>query len=149
MRVLVILYILISTGNLGCGKEEDVIFENPYQLLTAWKGTGYGQGTILWTKQINLNYEIFYDIIPDYKNSDSNFQTFDVDIAKLTDTTDVKVIFTFDCEQGDEEIRDMKPDYFDIKGKVFVNFYKDKRTLIEVSPSSNSNCNPNFKVFYE
>ena len=45
-------------------KEEDLIFENPYQLQTAWKGTGYGQGTILWAKQINLNYEIFYDIIP-------------------------------------------------------------------------------------
>tara|TARA_Y100000589_G_scaffold74805_1_gene68311 strand:- start:2 stop:442 length:441 start_codon:yes stop_codon:yes gene_type:complete len=130
-------------------KEEDLIFENPYQLQTAWKGTGYGQGTILWAKQINLNYEIFYDIIPDYKNSDSNFQTFDVDIAKLADTTHVKVIFTFDCEQGDEEIRDMKPDYFDIKGEVFVNFYKDKRTIIEVSPSSNYSCDPNFKVFYE
>ena len=80
---------------------------------------------------------------------DTNFQTFDVDISKLADTTDVKVIFTFDCEQGAEEIRDMKPDYFDIKGEVFVNFYKDKRTIIEVSPSSDSNCNPDFRVFYE
>ena len=43
----------------------------------------------------------------------------------------------------------MKPDYFDIKGEVFVNFYKDKRTVIEVSPSSDYNCNPEFKVFYE
>ena len=129
-------------------KEEDLIFENPYQLQIAWKGTGYGQGTILWAKQLNLNYKIFYDIIPDYKNSDSNFQTFDVDIAKLADTTHVKVIFTFDCEQGAEEIRDMKPDYFDIKGEVFVNFYKDKRTIIEVSPSSNYSCDSNFKVFY-
>ena len=78
-----------------------------------------------------------------------NFQIFDVDISKLSDTTDVKVIFTFDCEQGAEEIRDMKPDYFGIKGEVFVNFYKDKRTVIEVSPSSDYNCNPEFKVFYE
>ena len=148
MRILVILYIFISTGNLGCGKEQ-VVYQNPYQLQTAWKGTGYGQGTILWTKQINLNYKIFYDIIPVYMNSDSNFQTFDVDISKLSDTTDVKVIFTFDCEQGAEEIRDMKPDYFDIKGEILVNFYKDKRTIIEVSPSSNYNCNPKFKVFYE
>ena len=23
-------------------KEEDVVFNNPYQLLTAWKGKGYG-----------------------------------------------------------------------------------------------------------
>ena len=149
MRILVILYIFISTGNLGCGIEEEVVYQNPYQLQTAWKGTGYGQGTILWTKQINLNYKIFYDIIPVYMNSDSNFQTFDVDISKLSDTTDVKVIFTFDCEQGAEEIRDMKPDYFDIKGEILVNFYKDKRTIIEVSPSSNYNCNPKFKVFYE
>ena len=149
MRILVILYIFISTGNFGCGKEEEVVYQNPYQLQTAWKGTGYGQGTILWTKQINLNYKIFYDIIPVYMNSDSNFQTFDVDISKLSDTTDVKVIFTFDCEQGAEEIRDMKPDYFDIKGEILVNFYKDKRTIIEVSPSSNYNCNPKFKVFYE
>ena len=100
-------------------------------------------------QQIDLNYKIFYDIIPDYRNSDTNFQTFDVDITKLADTIDVKVIFTLDCEQGAEEIRDMKPDYFDIKGEVFVNFYKDKRTIIEVSPSSDSNCNPDIKVFYE
>ena len=145
MRFLLIFSIFL----IGCSKEEDVVFNNPYQLLTAWKGKGYGQGTILWTKQIDLNYKIFYDIIPDYRNSDTNFQTFDVDISKLADTTDVKVIFTFDCEQGAEEIRDMKPDYFDIKGEVFVNFYKDKRTLIQVSPSSGSNCNPDFKVFYE
>ena len=145
MRYLLIFSIFL----LGCSKEEDVVFNNSYQLLTAWKGKGYGQGTILWTKQIDLNYKIFYDIIPDYRNSDTNFQTFDVDITKLADTIDVKVIFTFDCEQGAEEIRDMKPDYFDIKGEVFVNFYKDKRTIIEVSPSSDSNCNPNFRVFYE
>ena len=145
MRYLLIFLILL----IGCSKEDEVVFKNPYQLLTSWKGTGYGQGTILWTKQIDLNYKISYDIIPDYRNSDTNFQTFDVDISKLEDTTDVKVIFTFDCEQGDEEIRDMKPDYFDIKGEVFVNFYKDKRTLIQVSPSSGSNCNPDFKVFYE
>ena len=145
MRYLLILSIFL----FSCSKEEEVNFENTYQLLTAWKGKGYGRGTILWTKQINLNYKIFYDIIPDYRNSDTNFQTFDVDISKLSDTTDVKVIFTFDCEQGAEEIRDMNPDYFDIKGEVFVNLYKDKRTVIEVSPSSDSNCNPDFRVFYE
>ena len=141
--------IIFSFFFIGCSKEEDVVFNNPYQLLTAWKGKGYGLGTILWTKQIDLNYKVFYEIIPDYRNSDTNFQTFDVDISKLSDTTDVKVIFTFDCEQGGEFIRDNKPDYFDIKGEVFVNFYKDKRTIIEVSPSSDSNCNPAFKVFYE
>ena len=145
MKYLLIFTILF----FSCSKDEVVDFKNPYQLLTAWKGKGYGQGTILWTKQIDLNYIIFYDIIPDYRNSDTNFQTFDIDISKLGDTTDVKVIFTFDCEQGAEEIRDMKPDYFDIKGEVFVNFYQDKRTIIEVSPSSNYNCNPDFKVFYE
>ena len=140
---------ILSIFLFSCSKEEQVVFKNPYQLLTAWKGTGYGQGTILWTKQINLNYKIFYYIIPGYHTSDTNFQTFDVDISKVGDTTDVKVIFTFDCELGIEEMRDMKPDYFDIKGEVFVNFYKDKRTLIQVSPSSGSNCNPDFKVFYE
>ena len=145
MRYIMILSIFL----FSCSKEEQVVFKNPYQLLTAWKGTGYGQGTILWTKQINLNYKIFYYIIPGYHTSDTNFQTFDVDISKVGDTTDVKVIFTFDCELGIEEMRDMKPDYFDIKGEVLVNFYKDKRTLIQVSPSSGSNCNPDFKVFYE
>ena len=145
MRCLLIFSIFL----LGCNKEEELIFKNPYQLLTAWKGKGYGQGTILWTKQIDLNYKIFYDIIPDYRNSDTNFQTFNVDISKLSDTTDVKVIFTFDCEQGAEEIRDMKPDIFDIKGEVFVNLYKDKKTVIEVSPSSDYNCNLIFRVFYE
>ena len=145
MRFLLIFSIFL----IGCIKDEQVVFKNHYQLLTAWKGKGYGQGTILWTKQINLNYKIFYDIIPGYHTSDTNFQTFDVDISKLADTTDVKVIFTFDCELGIEEMRDMKPDYFDIKGEVLVNFYKDKRTLIQVSPSSGSNFNPDFKVFYE
>ena len=145
MRYLLIFSIFL----IGCSKEEDVVFNNPYQLLTAWKGKGYGQGTILWTKQIVLNHKILYDIIPEYRNSGTNFQTFDVDISKLSDTTNVKVIFTFDCEQGAEEIRDMKPDYFDIKAEVFVNFYKDKRTVIEVSPSSDYNCNPVFRVFYE
>ena len=82
MRYLLIFSIFL----IGCSKEEDVVFNNPYQLLTAWKGKGYGQGTILWTKQIDLNYKIFYDIIPDYRNSDTNFQTFDVDITKLADT---------------------------------------------------------------
>ena len=145
MRYLLIFSIYL----IGWSKEEDIVFNNPYQLLTAWKGKGYGQGTILWTKQIDLNYKIFYDIIPDYRNSDTNFQTFDVDITKLADTIDVKVIFTFDCEQGAEEIRDMKPDIFDIKGEVFVNLYKDKKTVIEVSPSSDYNCNLIFRVFYE
>ena len=41
-------------------------------------------------------YKIFYDIIPRYTDADTNFQTFDVDITKLSDTTDIKVIFTFD-----------------------------------------------------
>ena len=93
---------------------------------------------------LGLNYKIFYDIIPDYRNSDTNFRA-DVDISKLSDAL-LKVIFTFDCEQGAEEIRDMKPDYFDIKGEV-RDFYKDKRTVIEVSPSSDYNCNPEFKNF--
>ena len=145
MRYLLIFSIFL----LGCSKEEDVVFNNSYQLLTAWKGKGYGQGTILWTKQIDLNYKIFYDIIPDYRDSDTNFQTFDIDITKLADTTDIKVIFTFDCEKGAEEIRDMKPDFFDIEGEVFVNLYQDKKTVIEVSPSSDYNCNPIFRVFYE
>jgi len=145
MKYLLILSIFL----FGCSKDQELVFKNHYQLLTAWKGTGYGVGTILWTKQINLNYKIFYNIIPRYNDADTNFQTFDVDITKLSDTTDIKVIFTFDCELGSEEIRDMKPDYFDIKGEVLVNIYKDKKTVIEVSPSSNSNCIPNFKVFYE
>ena len=70
MRFLLIFSIFL----IGCSKEEDVVFNNPYQLLTAWKGKGYGQGTILWAKQIDLNYKIFYDIIPDYRNSDTNFR---------------------------------------------------------------------------
>ena len=49
---------ILSIFLFSCSKEEQVVFKNPYQLLTAWKGTGYGQGTILWTKQINLNNKI-------------------------------------------------------------------------------------------
>ena len=150
MRYLLILSIFF----FGCSKEDEMILKSPYQLRMSWECTSYSGYScvttdMFWTKQINLNNKIFYDIIPVYGNYDSNYQTFDVDISKLSDTTDVKVIFTFDCEQGAEEIRDMKPDYFDIKGEVFVNFYKDKRTVIEVSPSSDYNCNPEFKVFYE
>ena len=136
MRFLLIFSIFL----IGCSKEEDVVFNNSYQLLTAWKGKGYGQGTILWTKQIDLNYKIFYDIIPDYRNSDTNFQTFDVDITKLEDTNNIKVILTFDCDTPNipnETLgfyRDNIPDYFDIKKEVLVNFYKDKRlSLIHIS----------------
>ena len=38
MRFLLIFSIFL----IGCSKEEDVVFNNPYQLLTAWKGKGYG-----------------------------------------------------------------------------------------------------------
>ena len=149
MRYLLIISIFI----FGCSKEEAII-KKPYQLRMSWECTSYSGYScvttdMFWTKQINLNNKIFYDIIPVYGNQDSNYQTFDVDITKLADTNNIKVIFTFDCEQGAEEIRDMKPDYFDIKGEILVNFYKDKRTIIEVSPSSDSNCNPDIKVFYE
>ena len=148
MRYLLILSIFL----FGCSKEDDIIFKSPYQLRLSWECLGYGcvNTDMLWTKQINLNNKIFYDIIPTYINKNTNFQTFDVDISKLGDTNDIKVILTFDCDtpkvsQGN--IRDNIPDYFDIKGELFVNLYKDKRTVIEVSPSSN--CNPAFKVFYE
>tara|TARA_Y100000748_G_scaffold286547_1_gene269954 strand:+ start:288 stop:632 length:345 start_codon:yes stop_codon:yes gene_type:complete len=114
---------------------------------------------MFWTRQINLNNKIFYDIIPVYRNEnlqmDSNYQTFDVDITKLADTNNIKVILTFDCDTPNipnETLgfyRDNIPDYFDIKKEVIVNLYEDKRTVIEVSPSSDSNCNPIIEVYYE
>ena len=152
MRYLLILsFILFS-----CSKEE-VVFDNSYQLRMSWECPGYGCVTtdMFWTRQINLNNKIFYDIIPVYSNYDSNYKTFDVDITKLTDTNNIKVILTFDCDTPNipnETLgfyRDNIPDYFDIKKEVIVNLYEDKRTVIEVSPSSDSNCNPDIKVFYE
>ena len=123
----------------------------------SWECTGYACvfTDMLWTKQINLNNKIFYDIIPVYRNFDSNYKTFDIDITKLSDTNDVRVILTFDCDtpniphETNGFMRDNIPDYFDIKEEVFINFYEDKRTVIQVSPSSNSNCNPDIRVFYE
>ena len=123
----------------------------------SWACTGYAcvNTDMFWTKQINLNNKIFYNIIPVYGNYDSNYQTFDVDITKLVDTNDIKAILTFDCDTPNisqetiGNIRDNIPDYFDIKEEVLVNFYEDKRTVIQVSPSSDSNCNPEITVFYE
>ena len=153
MRYLLIISIFI----FGCSKEDEMILKSPYQLRMSWECSGYGCVTtdMFWTKQINLNNKIFYDIIPVYRNHDSNYQTFDVDITKLVDTNDIKVILTFDCDTPNisqetiGNIRDNIPDYFDIKEEVLVNFYEDKRTVIQVSPSTDSNCNPEISVFYE
>ena len=147
MRYLLILsFILFS-----CSKEEELVFDNSYQLRMAWVGKGYGIGTNLWTRIINLNNKIFIDINPIYRTNGFSYindHIYDIDITKLGDSNNVKVILSFDCELG-VGIRDMIPDYFDIKEEVLVNFYEDKRTVIEVSPSSDSNCNPDIKVFYE
>ena len=154
MRYLLILSILL----IGCAKEEEVVFENPYQLELNWLGQGYGLGTKdhLWTKKVDLNNEIILDINVDYgPNANSNYKLFDIDISKLSDTNNVRVILTFDCDTPNIShetigfMRDNIPDYFDIKEEVLVNFYEDKRTVIQVSPSSNSNCNPDIRVFYE
>ena len=153
MRYLLILSIFL----FGCIKKDEIILKSPYQLRMSWECTGYGCVTtdMFWTKQINLNNKIFYNIIPVYGNYDSNYQTFDVDITKLGDTNDIKVILTFDCDSPNishetiGNIRDNIPDYFDIKEEVLVNFYDDKRTVIQVSPSSNANCIPDIRVFYE
>jgi hypothetical protein len=144
MRYLLILSVLL----FGCSKEEAFI-RKPYQLRTAVLTAGYGQGTLLWIKEINLSKEIILDINVDYSyESTSNNKIYNIDIEKLSDTTDVKVIFTFDCEPGNVET-DLKPDYFDIKKEVLINFYKDKRTVINVEASSFSNCNPIMVVYYE
>ena len=153
MRYLLIISIFI----FGCSKKDEMILKSPYQLRMSWECSGYGCVTtdMFWTKQINLNNKIFYDIIPVYRNHDSNYQTFDVDITKLVDTNDIKVILTFDCDTPNisqetiGNIRDNIPDYFDIKEEVLVNFHEDKRTVIQVSPSSNANCIPDIRVFYE
>ena len=153
MRCLLILSIFL----FGCSKENEMILKSPYQLRMSWECKGYGCVTtdMFWTKQINLNNKIFYDIIPVYGNYDSNYQTFDVDMTKLVETNDIKVILTFDCDTPNisqetiGNIRDNIPDFFDIKEEVLVNFYEDKRTVIQVSPSSDSNCNPDIRVFYE
>lgn len=158
MRYLLILSIFL----FGCSKEDEMILKSPYQLRMSWECTsisGYSCVTtdMFWTKQVNLNNKIFYDIIPVYRNEnlqmDSNYQTFDVDITKLADTNNIKVILTFDCDTPNipnETLgfyRDNIPDYFDIKEEVSVNFYRDKRTkiLVEASPV----CNPEISVFYE
>ena len=156
MRYLLILSIFL----FGCIKEDEMILKSPYQLRMSWECTSYSGYScvttdMFWTKQINLNNKIFYNIIPVYGNYDSNYQTFDVDITKLGDTNDIKVILTFDCDSPNishetiGNIRDNIPDYFDIKEEVLVNFYEDKRTVIQVSPSSDANCIPDIRVFYE
>ena len=154
MRYLLILsFILFS-----CSKEE-VNFNNPYQLRMSWECTsisGYSCVTtdMFWTRQINLNNKIFLNIDVDYgPNARSNYQEFDIDITKLSDTTNVRVILTFDCDTATiiHEIyglvRDGIPDHYNIKEEFLVNFYKDKRTviLVEASPV----CNPEITVYYE
>ena len=152
MRYLLILSIFL----FSCSKEEEVVFENPYNLELNWLGQGYGLGTKdhLWTKKVDLNNEIILDINVDYgPNANSNYKLFDIDITKLSDTNNVRVILTFDCDTATIRhelygvVRDGIPDYFDIKKEVLVNFYKDKRTviLVEASPV----CNLEISVFYE
>ena len=147
---ILLLFILIS-----CSKEELVI-KNPYQLELSWEGQGYGLGTKdhLWTKKVDLNNEIILNINVDYgPTARSNYKIFDIDITKLSDTNNVKVILTFDCDTATIRhelygvVRDGIPDYFNIKEEVLVNFYEDKRTiiLVEASPV----CNPEISVFYE
>ena len=145
VRYLLILSVVL----FGCSKEDEVIFDNSYQLRTALFTAGYDQGTILWIKEINLSNEIILDINVDYAyKSNSNNKIYNIDFEKASDTTDLKVIFTFDCKTGNGE-RDMKPDYFDIKKEVLINFYKDKRTVVNVEASSFSNCNPIMEVYSE
>ena len=151
-----IRYLLIlSIFFFSCSKEEAVLV-NPYQLELSWVGQGYGLGTkdLLWTKKVDLNNEITFDINVDYgPSANSNFQLFDIDITKLSDTTDVKVILTFDCDTATVRhelygiVRDGIPDHFNIKEEVIVNVYKDKRTVIIVEASPV--CNPEISVFYE
>ena len=152
MRYLLILLIFL----FGCSNEDDITIKSPYQLRMTWEGQGYGLATKdhLWTKKVDLNNEIILDINVDYgPNANSNFQLFDIDITKLSDTTDVKVILTFDCDTATIRhelygiVRDGIPDHFNIKEEVIVNFYEDKRTviLVEASPV----CNPEISVFYE
>ena len=153
MRYLLILSVFL----FGCSKEE-VNFNNPYQLRMSWECTsisGYSCVTtdMFWTRQINLNNKIFYDIIPVYRNYDSNYKTFDIDITKLSDTNDVRVILTFDCDTSNIPhetlgfVRDNIPDYFDIKEEILINFYENKRTVILVRASPV--CDPDITVFYE
>ena len=151
---------MVSIFLFGCSKEE-VNFKNPYQLELTFLGQGYGLGTkdLLWTKKVDLNNEIIFNINVDYgPSANSNFQLFDIDITKLSDTTDVKVILTFDCDAANNwtllnetyyRIRDGIPDYLNIKEEVMVNFYEDKTTVILVEASSLRDCNPEISVFYE
>lgn len=147
--------LILSIFFFSCSKEEAVLV-NPYQLELSWVGQGYGLGTkdLLWTKKVDLNNEITFDINVDYgPSANSNFQLFDIDITKLSDTTDVKVILTFDCDTATVRhelygiVRDGIPDHFNIKEEVIVNVYKDKRTVIIVEASPV--CNPEISVFYE
>ena len=151
MRYLLILSVFL----FGCSKEESII-SKPYQLRMAWQGQGYGLATKdhLWTKRINLSNEIFLDIDVDYgPNATSNHKIFDIDITKLSDTTNVRVILTFDCDTSTiihelyGHVRDGIPEFYDIKEEAMINFYKDKRTviLVEASPV----CNPEITVYYE
>ena len=85
MRYLLILSLIL----FSCSKEEEINFKKPYQLWMSWQGQGYGLATKdhLWTKRINLSNEIFLDIDVDYgPNARSNYQQFDIDITKLSDT---------------------------------------------------------------
>ncbi len=151
MRYLLILSVFL----FGCSIEEDII-SKPYQLRMSWQGQGYGLATKdhLWTKKINLSNEIFLDIDVDYgPNATSNHKIFDIDITKLSNPTNVKVILTFDCDTSTiihelyGHVRDGIPEFYDIKDEAIINFYEDKRTVILVQASPV--CNPEITVYYE
>ena len=127
MRILVILYIIMSTGNLGCGKEEDYHVDPEPEPKVYNLELRYDGDRLTFT-QIALPNNVF--------NVTSGNQSFVVE--GLVETNDVRVTLIYDCDTGKQE---------NLSEEVLVNFYEDTKTVIEIT--SVLICNPDIKVFYE
>ena len=114
--------ILLSFFLFACNEEEEVIDRNIYTLELRYDGDR------LTFKQISLPDNLF--------NVNSGNQTFDV--VGLSDTNDIRITLTFDCDVGARE---------NLNEELLVNFYDDMRTVLIIDRVVT--CNPTIQVIYE
>ena len=90
MRILVILYIIMSTGNLGCGKEEEEVIEEPTPVTSL---TINNQNDIISIREVSLVGYEFEDIKIDFGQA----RTFTLDNGINGGLTGVNINVRFYC----------------------------------------------------
>ena len=134
MRYLIFLYILISTGNLGCGKEEDYHVDpepKVYNLELRYDGD-----RLEFSRISILSNPASSPALPEHAfDFNSNNQSFE--IYGLKNTIDVYVTLSFFCTADGENHTE----------EVKANFYDDKTTVLLIEGVNG--CEPDIKILYE